>query len=241
MMTRFTLSKLVLLAFLAVAPVTATDFSFFSIVRAGVQGAGDWEIGTGPNGNSITTGAQFAWTNNADQTFRIGYRQSDNTAYTTVSNPAGFTATSSYNPIGGAPLTSTGNWTIKANAMYTSATALPVATSVQVSNIRLVTGLNILQPLTSLSASQPLSTAPSSNAAPIVFSAASNGGDWYIEGTIRFTGLAPFVTSGAQRSQLHFGLTAVASDTPEPAAILLISSGLAALAYLRPRRKGAPA
>jgi len=248
-MTRSSLSLPVLLAFLAVSPVTAADFSFFSIIRAGVAGAGDWEIGTGANGNTISTGAQFSWPNDLDQRFRIGYNQSTNTAYTTVWNSANVASTSNYNPVGGAPSASNRTWTVRAGAIYTSATPLAVTTSVKVSGLQLGNGLppgsalNILQPLTStsLSASQPSPVAPSSNSAPIIFSAATTGGDWYIDGNIRFSGLASFVTSGAQRSQLHFGLTAVASDTPEPAAILLVSGGLATLAYLKRRGKGVPA
>ncbi len=207
-MTRSILSLLLLFALLFIAPLTAADFSCFSIIRAGVQGAGDWEIGAAANGGTITNGAQFTWPDNLDQRFRIGYIRSTNTAYTSVWNFANVASTLNYNPLGGGPLSSNGTWTIKAGAMYTTATALAVSTSVRVSALQLGNGLNILQPLTStiLSASQPIPTAPSSNAAPIVFSAAANGGDGFIDGAIRFNNLASYATGGAQRSQLQFGL-----------------------------------
>ena len=235
--------------FLLMSPLVAADFSFFSIVRAGVQGAGDWEIGTGPNGNSITTGAHVTWPNNLDRNFRIGYNQSTNTAYTTVWTPsttpgaAPIASTSSYNPLGGSPLSSSGTWTIRAGSMYASASPITPSTSVQVSNLRLGNGLNVLQPITSTSllASQPLNAPLASNAAPIVFSTAATGGDWYIDGVVRFNGLASFTANGAQRSQLQFGLTAIASDTPEPASFLLLSCGLVTLAHWKRRRRGAHA
>ena len=233
--------------FLVAGPLTASDFSFYSIIRAGALGGQDWEGGTGPNGNSITTGAYYnysnsvaGWSNNLDQRFRIGYSQATNTAYTTVwgSGISPIAYTSSYQPVGGTPLNSSGTWTINAGALYVRANTIPVATSITVSQLQLASGLTVLQPLTSTSlfASQPTGAVIESNSAPIVFSATANGGDWFIDGVIRFNGLSPYVTGGAQRSQLQFSLTAVAQDSPEPATFVLTSAGLLTMAYLRRRR-----
>ena len=251
MISKSPFSTLSLFAVLASTPLTAADFSFFSIVRAGVQGGADWEIGTGLNGNVITTGAHVTWPNEVDRSFRIGYIQSTNTAYTTVWTPSGTpgglptASTSAYNPAGGFPLSSSGVWTITAGAMYASAGSITQSRSVQVSNLQLGNGqpgngLNILQPLasTSLYASQPSATTIVRNTTPIVFSAAASGGDWYLDGSIRFSGLASYVTNGATRSQLQFALTAVAADNPEPATTVLIASGLFAMAYWKRRRRG---
>jgi hypothetical protein len=244
------LLALLTLATVSLAPnVFAAEFSFFSILRAGLPGNGDWEIGTGPNGNTIPNSSQYrysnstpGWLTGADQQFRIGYTQSTNTAYASVIGSTGIVYTSQYNPVGGLTAAPGGTWTIDPNRMYVSArlrgnSTVPI--SVRVDNLTLSTAVDVLQPLTqtSLFASQPFGSSVRSNSAPIVFSAAASGGDWFLDGTIRFTGL---VGSGggavAQRSDLQFGLTATYSETPEPAAVLLVSGGLVAMAYWRRRR-----
>lgn len=235
-----------ILAMVTLAPNGfAADFSFFSILRAGVSGNGDWEIGTGPNGNTILNSANYqynqttpGWSNNLDQQFRIGYTQATNTVYATVWGATGTAYTSVYNPVGGATAGTSGTWSIDTNGIYVRASARSAPTAISVSNLELSSAVNVLQPMTatSLYASQPTGANMRGNTAPIVFSAAANGGDWYLDGVVRFSGLAAYTTGGARRSELHFGLTANYADTPEPAAMLLVSAGIVAMALLRRRR-----
>jgi len=244
---------LLILTTITVAPnVSAAEFSFFSILRAGLPGNADWEIGTGPDGNTIPNSAQYryrsgtpGWSNNLDQQFRIGYTQATNTAYAMAWGANGTQYISTYNPDGGFTVSPRGTWTINTDSMYVVATprsngnAPSAPSSIEVDRLELSSAVNVLQPLsqTSLYASQPTGTSRRGNTAPIVFSAAANGGDWFLDGTIRFSGL---LGSGggasAQRSSLHFGMTATYTENPEPAAILLVSGGLVAMAYWRRRR-----
>ncbi|MCX6602354.1 MAG: PEP-CTERM sorting domain-containing protein [Acidobacteria bacterium] len=248
MINRRILTAFAFAAALTVAPLAATDFSFSSIMRAGARGiaAGGWEIGTGADLNSITSGTQYrysnirGWSNNLDQQFRIGYDQATNTAFTTVWGSTGIEYTSSFNPVGGNPLNSGGTWTIKANALnLTADPAVVPPTSILVSQLQFGNGLNVLQPLTSttLFASQPTGNSQVGNSAPVVFSAFGSGGNWYLDGIIRFSGLTPYVANGATNSDLRFSLTASAADTPEPAAVILFSTGVLAMAVYKRRKK----
>lgn len=230
---------------------SAGEFSFFSILRAGSPGDGEWEIGTGPNGSTIPNSSQYrygpntpGWSNNLDHQFRIGYTQATNTVYATVWGSTGIEYTSRYNPTNGVGLSADGIWTINTNALYVSATPRTTngqtpPSSIRVDNLQLSSAVDVLQPMTqtSLYASQPTGTRTSGNTSPIVFSATSNGGDWYLDGTIRFSGLAGSAGgAGALRSTLHFGLTATYAESPEPAGVFLVSGGLLAMAYYRRRR-----
>ncbi|MCX6602355.1 MAG: PEP-CTERM sorting domain-containing protein [Acidobacteria bacterium] len=234
-----------LLAIIATSTLAAADFSFTSILRAGARGnaAAGWEIGTGASSGSIASGTQFndsdtpGWSDSIDRQFRIGYNQSTNTAYTTVWDSAGNTYTANFNPVGGGPLTNGGNWLLNAN--LTADPAVVPDSSVRVAFVGFGNGLTVLQPVstTPLIASQPTGSSQVGTSAPIVFSAGSNSGNWYLDGVIRFSGLSPYSPNGARDSELQFSLTASATRTPEPATVLLLSSGLVALAYYKRRRK----
>jgi len=232
---------------LTVAPLAATDFSFASIIQAGDRGnaAAGWEIGTGANVASITAGTQYryspsinGWSNNLEQQFRVGYNQATNTAYTTVWGSTGTAYTSSFNPVGGGPLNPGSTWTINASVRVEPSVVPP--TTIRVTQLQFDTGLTVLQPLTSttLYASQPTGSSQVGTSAPIVFSASNNSGNWYLDGVIQFSGLAPNPATGARNSDLQFSLTAFASDTPEPATVILLSSGLLAMAFYKRRRHG---
>jgi hypothetical protein len=235
-----------LLAVLTVLPLAAADFSFTSILRAGARGSADpgWEIGTGSTAASITSGAQFSdgnipgWSDSIDRQFSIGYTQATNTAYTIVKDLNGAETRVNFNPIGGVPLSSGATWSIRAN--LSADPSVRPDTSVQVSFVRFGNGLTVLQPLTTtpLIASQPTGASQAGTSAPIVFSAVGNSGNWYLDGVIRFSGLAPYAPNGASNSELQFALSAIASDTPEPAALILLSSGLLAMALYKRRRNG---
>ena len=113
-------------------------------------------------------------------------------------------------------------------------------TSIQVSQFQFGNGLNVLQPLTStaLFASQPTGSSLVGNSAPVVFSATGNSCSLYLDGVISFSGLTPYVANRATNADLQFSLTASASDTPEPAAVILFCTGLLAMAACKRRRNG---
>ena len=235
-------------ASLTATPLAASDFSFTSIIQAGARGLGaaGWEIGTGADQSSITSGTQYrytpgllGWSNNLTQQFTISYNQATNTATTTVWGSTGTPYVSSYNPPAGVPQVDR-IWTINANALNVNADPAVVApTSIQVSQLQLGSGLVVIQPLsvTTLYASQPSGTSNAGNSSAVVFTAFANGGNWNLDGVIQFSGLRAYAANGALNSGLQFSLTASASDSPEPAAVLLVSGGLAAMAYYKRRRK----
>ena len=252
MMNQRALAIFTLFASLAVTPASGTTFSFTSILQAGGRGSGTNEIGTGASVGSTIIGTDYrysngtvGWSDNLDQQFRIGYNQATNTAYTTVwssgGSATGTAYTSSYNPPGGVPLV-TRKWTIGVSGLnLTADPAVTPNTSVQISQLRFQSGVNVVNPLQntySLTASQPGGSAQVGNTSPIEFSALGYGGSWYLDGVIRFEGLSPYASNGARDAELRFSLTATANDTPEPGSILLVSSGLFAMACWNRRGRG---
>lgn len=223
----------------------AGDFSFYATLRAGRNAAADWEQGVGPDSFASTSNASFRWApgnqhwraNDLPQNFRIGYDAASGSAYSMIWDSNNVASTVSYtNP--SVPLSADAIWTLPASNFFVSATARTIATSINLENLSLAPGVQVLSgslPL-NLGASQPgggpgqLQTLSS----PLVFKAATNGGDWFISGTVRFSGLTSNGT-GAQGSQLQFMMNATGTDNPEPATFALIGLGVAAI-WLRAKR-----
>lgn len=214
---------------------SGADFNFNVLIRAGLAGNGDWEVGMGLNSAGVpTVSGQLApyYLNGQPQRFEIGYTQSSGQAYTRIYSDAAGSAlllNVIYTVPNAAPLAPGGGWTLPAASFYTRASANASATtSVSVTNMALSTGLSVLNPpsITSLNTGAGQS---SNQASPVLFQ--TQNGDWVLSGALTMTGLQAYVANGATRSQLQFGLTAQASDTPEPAAILLMASGLGCLFF----------
>ncbi|MBL8239859.1 MAG: hypothetical protein JNM66_20710 [Bryobacterales bacterium] len=233
------------------AGLNAADFTFYTTMQAGFPGALSWELGAGSS--SATTQSQVnygydpaatapSWrAAGAPQSFEIGYRQSTNRGFVTVYNNAGAPVTASFVNTGPALGPNT-TWTIPTASFFTTASALFLPASISVENLTLSSGVQILSGSlpnsigSSFSGSGP--AVSSSLGAPIVINPSSNGGDWTISGTIRFTGV---IGGGglAFGDQLRFGFGASGADTatPETSSALLIGAGLIALGCLRNRRK----
>lgn len=225
------LVRVILLAWLGAALAPGADFGFSVIIRAGQNGAQDWELGIGsdPSTPSVTAQLTPPWHEGSARTFTVGYTAATNTAYVQVGNDL-----ASFQPAGGGVLAAGGTWTLPAATFSVAASSVPSATSVSVANLQLTTGMAVLQGLsnTTLTAAQPgNSTAFQSLTTPVVL-AAQGSSDWVLTGQIAFTGLA-----AATGSQLRFQLTANASDVPEPATYAMIGGGLLLLAAYR-RGKG---
>lgn len=231
---------------IAPAELCATDFSFFATLRAGRNATADWEQGVGSDSSASTSNASFRWApgnqhwraGDLPQNFRIGYDAVSGSAYSIVWDSNNVASTVSYtNPTG--PLGANATWTLPASNFFVSATARTIATSINLESLSLAPGVQVLSgslPV-NLGAAQPGggSGQLQTLASPLVFQAAANGGDWFIAGTVRFSGLTSNGT-GAQGSQLQFMMNASGTDNPEPATFALIGLGVTAL-WLRAKRK----
>lgn len=221
---------LIALALTLPASAQAAAFSFNVLIRAGLAGAGDWEVGMGLNaaGTPTVSGHMSPYyLNGLPQRFEIGYTASTGTAYTRIY--AGTTVASG--------LRLNLNYTVPGAAAFDGVWELPsfytasrvAGSSATVQNMSLV-GLNTISPL-SLTASGTQTT----NQALIAFAPAANG-DWQLSGELIFTGLRAYPPGTAARSQLQFALTAEANPTPEPTTLLSTGLALAALGLAGSRR-----
>jgi hypothetical protein len=209
------------------ALVQGADFGFSVILRAGLNGTGDWELGIGSNLSSPAATANVVpyWNNTGARDFQIGYVAGTNTAFVRVGNDM-----ASFHPAGGGTLAAGGAWTLPASSFYVSATPVSAPTSVGVGNLQLATGMTVLQGFstTTLATTSGVRTLSS----PVVMAGGSSS-DWVLTGQITFTGLRAQTPGGASRSQLQFNLTANASDVPEPYSFLLCGVGLLLLGCYR--------
>lgn len=228
----------------------AGQFQFGTMVRAGVSGAGDWELAAGkssgdlpPSASTRDLGADH-FINGEDNPFSISYQKSSNTATLTVqtkkANGGGTVNYAvSYHPVGGNLLGATAMWRIPIGSLYASATQIPTASSIKVSNLRLSGAISILSPIRQATIFASQSNTPGGavvrQSADIMF-ASHGSGDWKLEGEIKMTGLPVSGSSaGARRSQLQFGLTVFASDVPEPGTLAVTGLALGMLGWIRGR------
>jgi hypothetical protein len=212
------------------------DFNFNVLIRAGLAGPGDWEVGMGLNSAGVPTVSGHLspyYLNDTPQRFEIGYRQSTGQAFTRIyaDNTASVLLLNLvYHVPNAAPLSPTGGWTLPAGSFYTRASLnAQTETSVTASNMSLATGLSVLNPPSITARNNTVTAQNTPQGSPFLFQTAS--GDWMLTGELTMTGLREYVVNGATRSQLQFGLTAVAGETPEPASLLLLASALVWLFY----------
>jgi hypothetical protein len=241
---------LLLLVISGMGELLAQSFPFYTVLRAGRAGNGEWEIGVG-NASTLNTanfsyggnGGQF-WNPAGSQTFRIGYDAATNSAYASVFNQNDVATTVSLANTGQA-LTSNTVWTLPAGAFSVTATPTNVfgfgTSSITVSGLTLSPGGSLLGGSlpTSLSATQSGATVTQTLSSPILLDATGNGGSWYIQGKIQMTGL---LTQGglARDSQLQFLMGASsAAATPEPITFALIGVGLLLLGMRKKWNAGA--
>lgn len=230
------------ISFMIASAAPAVDFSFNLLIRAGLSGPGDWEIGMGLNPSGVpSVSAQLSpyYANGSPQRFEIGYDASAQQAYTRV-----YTDTTTntrvvnllYNVPGAAPLSNGGLWTLPASSFYASASVRAVPTSITVDNMALTTAAGVLQPATLTGSNDGITAVRSTQPAAIVFQPQA-GGSWMLSGNMTLVGLSAYAgPGGAQRSQLQFGLNAQASETPEPASFILVATALVLTVLWRRRR-----
>ena len=230
----------------SVAQMWGADFSFYSTLRAGQPGPADWEMGVGTNVSSDTvvrdfgyetSGQQYWRAGGQQQNFRIGWNAATNSAYVTVWNTANVATTATMsNP--GPALTTNAIWTLPGSTMMIRALGDSKPSSIQLSGLTLSPNTALVSGVLpgSLSASQTGSYVFNTISAPIVINPAANGGNWYLDGVVRFTGLT---SQGGNASQfdLQFLMLASGSSTPEAGSLGMIGGGLIALALLKPWRR----
>lgn len=229
----------------------AAQFQFGTMVRAGINGAQDWELAAGtasgalpPNAN--TAHVQPHYTNGRVNDFEISYAKATNTATLTVvasapSQGSSGRTTITFNPVGGNLLPAAATWTIPVGGLYLRATQIPTASSISLSNLRLTGAISILQPIQQTTMTAAQNNTPGGalvrQSADIVFQT-SGSGNWTLAGQFTMTGLAPNGSQpGAKRSELQFGFNAIA-EAPEPATVFGAGLGLSAIVWFH-RRRGA--
>ena len=242
-----TVRRLVILI-LAGCTLAAADFTFYATLRAGQPANAGWEMGLGTTAAADQSTGQFRWSNSSPfwrpggqpQNFRIGWQSSTQTAYVTVFDSSNTPWTRQLTNSGPAVGVNT-TWTFPAAGFFTQAAATGRPASVNIANLSLAPGVQILSGSlpSSIGASSPPASS-SSMSAPLVIRAASTGGDWYIAGNIRFTGLITGGGGGASNSDLQFAMQAAGVDTPESSTVLLTAGGLLVLlGWNRKRRPDA--
>jgi hypothetical protein len=231
-----------------VCSAQAADFAFSATLRAGLPGNGEWEMGLGTDTNATQSTGQFRWSGNNPhwrdndglQSFRVGFTSATQTAYLTVWDSVNTPWTRTLVNAGTA-LRSNATWTFPTTNFFVSASNNSGAQprSINVESLTLSPGVSVLSGSlpTSLGASLS-STYVAPMSTPLVINPASNGGDWYIDGTVRFSGLQG-AGGNAARSQLQFFLRAegTSSNNPEVQTFLLSGLGLTLVGVLGRMRR----
>jgi hypothetical protein len=228
---------------------SAADFGFAVILQVG--GGNTWELGIGPRGGApiATTSLNPFYQEGTPQKIEIGYTQATNTAFLRYYQTSTTYQQATYQPVGGAPLSPGGTWTLPAGSFSVAADSTWFPTSVTVDSLALSAGLSVLQPLSAatLSASQTgifngTDFPSASLASPVQFRAQGTGGNWMLSGRISFTGMGGIFGTGIGAptdNDLRFGFDAGAADVPEPSTAVFMACGLLLIGIhsIRRRRK----
>lgn len=237
---------------LGLGQLSAQSFSFYSTFRAGRPNNGDWQQGIGTNASASNStryvewnASNRTWRSDGAQRFEIGWDAAANVAYSLVWNQAGGTTRAEWANTG-ARLSTQTVWTLPAENFYARIASNPAnAASIALSNLTLSPNTSIV------SGSLPASFGVSRNSggglqvanlsAPIVINAASNGGSWFIGGSIRFTGLQGQGGGGITGSGSQFFLRADGLDpVPDAPTFALLGSGLLVMGLQRRNRRTSP-
>lgn len=242
-----TVRRLILSAItlVSVHAVSAADFTFFATLRAGQSGNTGWEMGLGTNAAADQSTGQFRWSNatpfwrpgGQPQNFEIRWQSATQTASVTVWDSSNTAWTRQLVNTGAAVGVNT-IWTFPAAGFFAQAVTTGRPSSITVSNLALSPGVQVLSGSlpSSIGASQPPATS-TPMAAPLVINPASAGGNWFLSGNIRFTGLAVGNGAGATNSDLQFFLQAAGTETPESSTVLLTAGGLLVVLGWHRRRR----
>lgn len=196
------------------------------------------EIGPGTDRNATQSTGQIHWESrtprwrpdNESQPIQIGYAATTASARLTVRDSADTPWTRTLTDSGPAP----GVNAIRAQTVagYSVSTVAPNGAQAR----------SIDPDLQILSGSLPTSFAASgppaphaAMSAPRVLDAAGNGGNRFLAGNIRFTGLTG-LGGDAQGSQLHLSVNAIGPDIPEAQTFFLVGVGLLVVGFGSRRR-----
>ncbi len=240
---------LVLYLSLAAGLLHAEDFSFGTMLRAGLElpllPIGDWEMTSGATSADLSrpkVDASPYYSNGGWQYFEIGYNglQSFFRLYDGAT-ATGHYISSVYTAV--TPAVANATWTVSGTLTATTNLLgiLKPYSEVALRNLSLGGGLSVVTNLasTSYNANQTGTAATmNTNIAPVVFRSNNTDGAWLLSGQVRFVGLSNYVLNGASGSQLQFGLNATSAPTPtpEPETWLMCAVALFIGGYRRPRR-----
>lgn len=218
----------------------AADFTFGTMLRAGLAN-GDWEMTTGiapgdttqPKADAFPSGfAQSYYSDGGWQYFEIGYNGTSgfirlyDTA--TLISSSRFITTSYASA---APPAANATWTLNTYLSAASGNPAKPYSEVTLNALALGTGLSVIAPLSGTSFNaNATGNGPAGRAdiGPVIFQSNNAQGAWVLSGQVRFLGLLAYTPNGASRAQLQFGLTASASEVPEPGTWALCLTALLA-------------
>lgn len=225
---------------LSLGDLSAQGFTFFSTFRAGQPNGADWQLGIGTAPNATERTANYAWNSQTGtwrsdgvQNFEIGWLASSNTAYSTVWDQQGLATTvSRVNP--GSALSSLASWTLPASGFWAAISDTPAnSASIALANLTLSDNTRLISGSlpSSFAISRPagMGSMYNSLSEPIVINAASNGGNWFLRGTVQFTGLQGQQEGGLTGSRSQFFFQATGSDAPDLPTFAMLGCGLVLL------------
>jgi len=229
---------------LALGDSAAQSFTFFSTLRAGGPSNSSFEIGTGTTVTANTVTSDFSYSNpywrpgNGTQTFQIGWDAVSKAAFTRVQNSSGV-YTSSTLSYGGPALPADALWQIPAGSFSVSAGGKNDPSSISIEGLTLSPNVTLVSGTlpSSMIASQAAGVSSQSFASDmLVINPAANGGSWFLQGTVRFSGLVSL--GGTSRdSDLQLLLKAVGNPVPESESFALLGGGLVALVWFKRRSR----
>jgi hypothetical protein len=240
-------STFLLVLVLGSGALSAADFGFGVVIRAGRSNGNIYELGIGPAGAapSATLDLTNWFVVNQNRNFEIGYNGVSNTAFVRLYNASGTSyQEATFAPAAGVPASPLRTWTLPENLFFVQSAAANIGTmTVEQLSVQ-GPGLTILQPLsatalTTVAGGGGGTIVSTSLSAPVVFRTASSGANasWMLTGRLRFDGN---FSNGASPDRLRFGITANSTDAaavPEPETFLVVGAGLILLTFIK-RRNG---
>jgi PEP-CTERM motif len=238
--------RLIAIGAICSAQMSAAQFGFSTLIRwgAGLTPATSWEMAVGntPASLSATNDATPQFSTDSTRLFQVDYAKATNTATVRLydsATGAGSSDIVSFSPAGGASVISNAVWRLPSASFFLQSAPDVSLSQVDVRNLTLVAG-TVISPFqtTPMTSTQFLGIGAGTinHNGDVVF-VGNAAGDWRIQGLVRMTNVGAASANG-----LIFGMTATASDVPEPMTSALIGFGLLCIAVrgrrgYKPRRR----